>query len=40
MKVEDLLHDRVFMTKIVWLGFWFGIFLMAIGLFVIIRDLI
>ena len=39
MSIEDILNNRVLMTKLVWIGFLFSIVLMAIGLFVIAREL-
>ena len=39
MSIEDILNDRVLMIKLVWIGFIFSIILMAIGLFVIAREL-
>ncbi len=38
-KIEDLLRDRAFMIKVVWLGFIFSLFLIAVGLFVIVSDI-
>lgn len=40
MTLEELLHDRVFLTKIIWLGFIFSLVLMVIGLWIILADLI
>ncbi len=38
-KMEELLRDRVFMTKLIWIGFIFSLVLMAIGIVVIAKDL-
>lgn len=38
-KIEELLRDRAFMTKVIWIGFIFSLFLIALGLYVIVVDL-
>ncbi len=37
--LEELLKDRVLMTKIVWIGFIFSLVLIAIGIVFIARDI-
>ena len=40
VKLEELLRDRKKMLWMIWIGFWFSIVLIAIGLLYILRDLI
>ena len=38
MSLEDLLRDRSFMMKMIWLGFLASLVFIGIGLFIIVRD--
>jgi hypothetical protein len=38
--LDELLQDRVFLTKIIWLGFISSLVIMGIGLWVIMTDLL
>lgn len=40
MGLEGLLRDRSKLLWIVWLAFWFSIVLMAIGFYIILRDVL
>ena len=40
MTLRELMQDKAFMTKVVWLGYIASMVLMAVGLFFIIRELI
>ncbi len=39
MSLEDLLRDREFMAKVLWIGYIGSLVLIGIGLFVILRNL-
>lgn len=38
MSLEDILQDKVLLTKLAWVGLIFSMFLMGIGFFVIAKD--
>jgi len=40
LTLRELMQDKAFMTKVVWLGYIASMVLMAVGLFFIIRELI
>lgn len=40
MPLSDLLQDRAFLMKMIWLGFVSSLVFIAIGLYIIIRDIV
>jgi hypothetical protein len=38
--LDELLQDKVFLTKIIWLGFISSLVIMGIGLWVILKNLL
>jgi len=40
MTLSELLQDKVFMTKVIWLGFISSLVIMGIGVIVIVADLL
>ncbi len=40
MSLSKLLQDKVFMTKVIWLGFISSLVIMGIGVIVIVADLL
>jgi len=40
VSLEDLLRDRVFLSKVIMIGFLASLVFIGIGLFVIVKDII
>ena len=40
MSISDILQDRQKMMKLAWLAFVSSLFFIALGLFIIVRDLL